>query len=271
MDPVSTDRGLLARFVRAAAALLPLACCACNPPSAAFDCSGDGEVRGGFSEFNSGELQFRHGVFVGDAERGYTVLFTDDAPLADALRASTDPLHEVGAIAQMLGELVVGYEFDAAGVYRQRIVRGISTGAGMTGSDEGQVTVDDEGCARGDVTLTDYGSGFFALPVQPDRRVRTVEVDARSDGSTTEDPLATWSAAYSRLLDLHPAIPLETLGFSTPVAQQLSAEPRVRASPGPDGPVISTCYVMQRDGEYIDQCFPLHTDCAKVPLYAPNG
>ncbi len=61
----------------------------------------------------------------------------------------------------------------------------------------------------------------------------------------------------------------EVVGASTP-----GNGPRFngtgQASLGMDGPVIGNCYVMQRDGEYIDQCFPLTTDCAKVPLYKPT-
>lgn len=300
------------RLVLIVAGVAPL--CACNSPSAAFDCSGDGEVRGSFSEINSGELTFRHGLIVGDAGRGYTVLFTDDDLLAKALRASPEPEAEVGAIAQMLGKLVVGYEFDVAGNYQQRITRGTSSGSGMTGSDEGRVTIDDQGCARGDVTLTSYGSGFFALPLQRDRRRREVEGNSMGESASGEadDPLATWADAFARLIDLHPVIPLETLGFSTPAATQLSSDPRAQAalkrvreqcpdprtatvneygevvgpstpghgarfngtvqvSRGPDGPVLGHCYVMQRDDAYIEQCFPLHTDCAKVPLWDPKS
>jgi hypothetical protein len=283
-----------------------------NSPSSVFDCSGKGEVRGRFSETNSGEIEFRHGVVSGNAASGYTVLFTDDALLADALRASPYPVDEVEPVARLLGELVVGYTFDADGSLREHLTRGLSTSSGSGGNDKGKITVDDKGCARGDVRLQYYGSGFFALPL-PKRAAGEARTDVEPSSSSTrhEDPLLRYADTHARLVDRHPVIPFETLGFSTRVATVLSADPRALAAlervrtqcphpartslneyaevvgpaePAPGivlsgtavtslhggQPTLDNCYVMQRNGEYIDQCWPFTTDCIKVPLYQSN-
>jgi hypothetical protein len=37
------------------------------------------------------------------------------------------------------------------------------------------------------------------------------------------------------------------------------------------GAALSNCYVMQRDGEQLEQCWPLSQDCAAVPVYVPSS
>jgi hypothetical protein len=43
------------------------------------------------------------------------------------------------------------------------------------------------------------------------------------------------------------------------------------ASISPWGGVIDNCYVMKRNDQYIDQCWPLSQDCASTPLYPPGS
>jgi hypothetical protein len=43
------------------------------------------------------------------------------------------------------------------------------------------------------------------------------------------------------------------------------------ASIGPQGGVIDNCYVMKRNDQYIDQCWPLSQDCTSTPLYNPDS
>lgn len=283
----------------------------CGKPSSVFDCSGDGEARGKFSEGNAGALTFKDGVVWGDAEQGYRVVFTDDTVFADAMRASPNPSREAPLAAQLLGILVIGYDFEPDGDYRQHFTQGTSTSSGHSSLDSGRIQVDDKGCARGDVKLQYEGSGYFALPVKRAATTQDIEVGGSADmaqSAGTDDPLQRYAATHARLSNRHPAIPFEALGYSSASATILSNDKRaqaallrvlaqcpnpaktslneyaevvgtVEASPGvvlsgtavtsqqPGGPVLDNCYVMQRNGEYIDQCWPLTTDCTTTPLY----
>lgn len=37
-----------------------------------------------------------------------------------------------------------------------------------------------------------------------------------------------------------------------------------------DGPYLATCYVMQRNDEALEQCWPINTDCSTAPVYLPS-
>jgi len=284
----------------------------CSSPSSVFDCSGDGEARGKFSEGNSGALTFKDGIVLwGDAEQGYRVVLTDDTVFADAMRASPDPAREAPMAAQLLQILVIGYDFEPNGNYRQRFTEGTITSSGRSSLDSGRIQVDGEGCARGDVKLQYEGSGFFALPVKRAATTQDVEVGGSADmaqSAGTDDPLQRYAATHARLSNRHPVIPFEALGYSSAVATILGNDKRAQAalarlisqcpnplrtslneyaevvgtaepSPGmvlsgkayssqqAGGAVLDNCYVMQRNGEHIDQCWPLTTDCTKTPLY----
>jgi hypothetical protein len=285
------------------------------------DCSGTGEVAGSFSEINSGSLTFEHGLAWREADGAYSVLFTDDAVLAEAGRASSDPEYETGHVATMLGELVVGYRFDADGSYRERITLGSSTSRGSSGADSGRIALQTDGCVRGDVHLDYYGDGSFALPlIQPEQNRRmhgqALEVDSRPEPApparaftadkvpSDEDPLEQWRAVYIQLSASHPAEAMGALNFSPGVAVRLATDARARAAlervrsqcpdparatldeygdvvgearPAPGivlegtaltslsetGAFLRLCYVMKRNGEYIDQCFPFSEDCSR--------
>lgn len=283
----------------------------CGKPSSVFDCSGDGEARGKFSEGNAGALTFKDGVVWGNAEQGYRVVFTDDTVFADAMRASPDPSREAPLAAQLLGILVIGYDFDPSGDYRQHFTQGTSTSSGFSGGDKGKISIDAKGCARGDVNLAHGGSGYFALPMKAPSSTQALEVGGSADnaqGAEMDDPLQRYAATHARLSNRHPVIPFEALGYSGSSATILSSDKRAKAAllrilaqcPDPaktslneyaevvgtaeanlgvvlsgtavtsqqsGGPVLDNCYVMQRNGEYIDQCWPLTTDCTTTPLY----
>lgn len=316
--------------------LLPtLLMCGCGGSSAGFDCGGTGTVRGRYSEINSGTLEFAHGLFWGNDVQGYRVLFTDDPLLAEALRASPDPGREAPLAANMLQVLLVGYDFKPDGNYRQHFTFGSGNSSGWSGADRGEVSIDSEGCARGDVHLDHPGDGHFALPrLHPEQIAAALNTDVEIGGATqgvataaggsgrddSVDMLQTWRAAYRRLHEAHPATALQALGFSAPVASVLAAHPgaklsveRMRnqcpdpataslneygevigearptpvsaragvpvvatvlsgtamASFGGDGAVIDNCYVMKRNDEWIDQCWPISTDCTTSKRYEP--
>lgn len=283
----------------------------CGKPSSVFDCGGDGEARGKFSEGNTDTLTFKHGVVWGSAEQSYRVVFSDDAVFADAMRASTDPAREAPLAAQLLGILVIGFDFDPSGSYRQYFTLGTSTSSGFSGGDNGKISIDAKGCARGDVKLAQDGSGYFALPLKPPATTQHVEVGGSADTAQSagvDDLLQRYAATHARLNDRHPVIPFEALGYSGASATILSSDKRAKAAllrilaqcPNPaktslneyaevvgtvepfpgvvlsgtayasqhaGGPVLDNCYVMQRNGEYINQCWPLTTDCTTTPLY----
>lgn len=213
----------------------------CGAPSLGLDCAGSGQVSGGYREANSGNLEFKRGLFWGDSGLGYKVLFTDDPLLAEALRASPDPAREAPIAADMLHVLLVGYDFHPDGKYRQHFTWGTGKSSGWSGADVGHVDIDDQGCARGDVRLDSPGSGHFALPLLHPERLEVasktaVEVEtgvrrqrpALTAGAAVvdDDPLARWRLAFARLNDPHPANALRSVGFSAAVAAQLSAHPK---------------------------------------------
>lgn len=226
------------------AALLALAGCG----SASMDCSGDGEVAGGFSDSSGTDtLTFRHGIAWRAPDGPYGVLFTDDPVLADAGRVSPNPEYEIALAAQMVGALLVGYRFHADGTYHQYFTVGGRVSSGRSGADRGRIAVDDDGCARGDVQLDDYGDGAFALPlIDPERNaamlVESVERDTRpeadgTDGDTVDesapflpDALAEWTAAHATLMLPDPAQALQSLNFSPGTAARLAQHAGVLAA-----------------------------------------
>jgi hypothetical protein len=300
-------------------ALIPLT--GCGKYSDALDCSGPGETRGSYKNVNDGELDFEHGLAWRNGGGGYTILFTRDTVLAEALRLSPEPDWESARIGELLRELLVGFQFHPDGKYHQRITLGTSTSSGWSGADKGSIKLDSDGCLRGDVVLDYYGAGHFALPLiePPPTGSTAVEYDPRPERDTARPPqspepdaLTEWSRTWTRLQSAHPVIALQTLGFSSAVATRLVDDKRALAAlarvrgqcpepatarigeygdiegpanpkPGmvmnatgdtevsPLGETFIKCYVMQRDGEYIDQCWPLTTDCTTTPLYKPSS
>jgi hypothetical protein len=88
--------------------------------------------------------------------------------------------------------------------------------------------------------------------------------DPRSDGvlarmrSQCVDPRTARVNEYGEIIG--PSPQQDGLVFQgTVVTQSTSA-----------GEVISNCYVMGRNGQNLEQCWPLETDCAKVPPYRPD-
>ncbi len=303
-------------------ALTPLI--GCGKLSDALDCSGAGETRGSYKSSNNGELDFEHGLAWRNTDGTYTVLFTRDTVLAEALRVSPEPEWESARIGEVLRELLVGFQFHPDGKYHQHITLGTSTSSGWSGADKGSIKLDADGCLRGDVVLDHYGAGHFALPLiehQPSVTTGNAAVEydprperdaARTGQGTEPDALAVWSQAWARLQSAHPVTALQTLGFSQAVATRLVDDKRALAAlarirgqcpepgsakigdygdiegpahpkPGmvmgasgsteisPLGEVFIKCYIMQRNGEYIDQCWPLTTDCTTTPLYKPSS
>jgi hypothetical protein len=292
--------------------------------SSTMDCGGEGAVRGKYENVNDGKLEFKQGVAWRNDAGSYTVLFTGDPVLAKALRASPDPDSEAARLGQVLGELLVGLQYHPDGKFEQRITRGTSTSSGRSNRDEGHAAADAQGCLRGDVKLSGYGFAHFALPLlAPEKIAATigggVEADSRAQQPLAPasvddeaDALTRWSAAWTRLNEVHPVSALQAMGFSSPVAAALADDKRAlaalkrmrgqcpeastasvneydevvgdshprpeivlngtgAASIGPQGGVIDNCYVMKRNDQYIDQCWPLSQDCTSTPLYNPDS
>ena len=289
----------------------------CGQPSDVLDCSGDGTARGSHDEVNSGKLEFKHAVAfaLGD---GYTVIFSDDPTLAELMRHSPSPEHEVALAGAMFDRLLVGFRFDGHGQLTGHLTLGNSTSWGTDGSDRGAMTADADGCARGDVRRKYHGNAYFAVPLaHPEKRGAglAVEYGAASNAAIPalpdDDLLARWRAAHARLTDLHPVTAVQALGFSAPTAVVLAADPRMQdvlervrtqcvdpaqatlndygevSGPSPsrdgfvfqstvvtessnDGEFLANCWVMQRNDEALEQCWPLKTDCRKAPAYVPS-
>ena len=290
----------------------------CGQPSDVLDCSGHGTARGHHDEINSGKLDLKHAVAF-TLDGGYTVIFTDDATLAELMRQSPSPEHEVALAGAMFDRLLVGFRFDGHGQLLQHLTLGNSTSWGTDGSDRGTMIASTDGCARGDVRRTHHGNAYFAVPLaHPERRGAelAVEYDPASHAAMTsvpdEDLLARWRAAHTRLADLHPVTAVQALGFSASGAAVLAADPRIRdvlervrtqcadpakaalneygevVGPSPshdgfvfqstvvtessnDGEYLANCWVMHRNDEALEQCWPLRTDCTKVPAYVPGS
>ena len=295
----------------------------CAPSTAFLDCSGAGEVAGEFADINSGALRFQHGLAWINADGTYDVLFSDDAALLTALRASPYPGHEAQQVGEMLGAFLVGFRFAADGGYTERFTVGTSQSRGWSGADRGHIEVDEAGCARGYASLDADDWGKFALPLQRPAAIgalleQGVEAGAvdRGDAATDdapvaesgllleEDALARWRLLHARLHALHPIEAMQALGLSWPLAEQLAGEPRAVAAlqrvrgqcpdadhaeldeygdvvgvaePRPgvrlqatvqtfladDGEVmLHTCYVTARNGQSVEQCWPLSADCS---------
>jgi hypothetical protein len=303
--------------LRVLLAAWPLLLAGCGQPSGMLDCSGHGTARGSHEEINSGQLEFKHAVAFALGS-GYTVIFTDDATLAELMRASPSPEYEAALAAAMLDRLLVGFRFDAQGQLLEHLTLGNSTSSGTDGSDRGAMTADTDGCARGDVRRKYHGNAYFAVPLaHPEKRGAALAVEygdatnAAMPASPDDDMLARWRAAYARLTDLHPVTAVQALGFSAPAAAVLAADPRtaavlervrtqcanparatlneygevagpslshdgfvfqstVVAETAQDGAYLANCYVMHRNDEALEQCWPLKQDCSKVPAYVPT-
>ena len=302
--------------LRVLLAACPLLLTGCGQPSDALDCAGHGTARGSHDEINSGKLDFKHAVAyaLGD---GYTVIFTDDATLAELMRQSPSPEHEVALAGAMFDRLLVGFRFDGHGQLLQHLTLGNSTSWGSDGSERGAMIASTDGCARGDVRREHHGNAHFAVPLaHPERRGAelAVEYGAATNASKPDAPdddlLARWRAAHARLTGLHPVTAVQALGFSASAAAVLAADPRTRdalervrtqcvdpaqatvneygevTGPSPshegfvfqstvvtetarDGEYLAHCYVMQRNDEALEQCWPLKTDCRRVPASVP--
>ena len=295
----------------------PLLLAGCGQPSDMLDCSGHGTARGSHDEINSGQLDFKHAVAFA-LDGGYTVIFTDDATLAELMRQSPSPEQEVALAGAMFDRLLVGFRFDGHGQLLQHLTLGNSTSWGTDGSDRGAMTADTDGCARGDVRRKYNGNAYLAVPLaHPERRGAelAVEYGAATNAAVPyapdDDLIARWREAHERLTNLHPVTAVQALGFSASAAAVLAADPRTRdvlervrtqcvdpaqatlneygevAGPSPshdgfvfqstvvtetdrDGEYLANCWVMQRNDESLEQCWPLKTDCTKVPAYVPG-
>ena len=290
----------------------------CGQPSDVLDCSGHGTARGHHDEINSGKLDFKHAVAFA-LDGGYTVIFTDDATLAELMRQSPSPEHDVALAGAMFDRLLVGFRFDGHGQLLQHLTLGNSTSWGTDGSDRGAMIADTDGCARGDVRRKYHGNAHFAVPLaHPANRgtERAIEYGAASNAAIPalpdDDLLARWRAAHARLTDPHPVTAVQALGFSASGAAVLAADPRTQdalervrtqcadptkatlnkygevVGPSPskdgfvfqstvvtesssDGEFLANCWVMQRNDDALEQCWPLKTDCRKTPAYVPGS
>lgn len=288
----------------------------CGTPSDVLDCSGHGTARGSHDEINSGKLDFKEAVAFA-LDGGYTVIFTDDATLAELMRQSPSPEYEVARAGAMYDRLLVGFRFDGHGQLTEHLTLGNSTSSGTDSSERGAMTADTDGCARGDVRRKFHGNAYFAVPLaHPDRRGAELAVEqgaasnAAIPATSDDDLIARWRDAHARLTNLHPVTAVQALGFSASAAQVLAADPRSQDARervrtqcvdpaqatlneygevvGPsishkgwvfqstvvtessnDGEFLANCWVMQRNDEALEQCWPLNTDCSKVPRYDP--
>jgi hypothetical protein len=258
-----------------------------------------------------------------NADGSYEVLFSDDAAVLGALRASPHPGHEAQQLGEMLGAFLVGFRYNAEGDYTERFTVGTAQSRGWSGADHGHIEVDEAGCARGYATLDADDWGKFAVPLQRPALLgalleQGVETGAAAGDDTAskdppvaasgllleEDALARWRLLHARLHALHPTEALQALGLSWPLAEQLAGEPRALAAlqrvrsqcPGADaqldeyGDVVGiaeprqgvqllatvqtfladdgevmlhTCYVTDRNGQSVEQCWPLSADCSR--------
>ena len=304
--------------LRVLLAASPLWLAGCGQPSDMLDCSGHGTARGSHDEINSGQLAFKHAVAFALGE-GYTVIFTDDATLAELMRQSPSPEHEVARAGAMFDRLLVGFRFDGHGQLTEHLTLGNSTSWGTDGNDRGAMTANTDGCARGDVRRKYHGNAYFAVPLaHPEKRGAelAVEYGAATNAAVPyapdDDLITRWHAAHDRLTGLHPVTAVQALGFSASAASVLAADPRTQdalervrtqcADPtkatlneygevvGPsiahegnvfqstvvteasnDGEFLANCYVMHRNDDALEQCWPLNTDCSKVPAYVPGS
>lgn len=293
---------------------MPLLLAGCGQPSDVLDCAGTGTARGYYDEINSGKLDFKYAVVFPNGE-GYTVIFSDDVVLADTMRHSPDPEHEGTLAATMFGRLLVGFRFDASGDLTEYLTRGSSTSSGTAVSGGGHLSIDETGCARGDIHQFYNGAGFVATPLShPEKHGDALAIEyaaatnAAIPAAPDDDLLIRWRSAYARLAGPHPISAIQALGFSESAANVLAGDPRTQdvvermrtqcadpatatlneygevVGPSPrhdgfvfqstistatasDGEFIDNCYVMQRNDEALEQCWPLQTDCSKVPRY----
>jgi len=283
------------------------------------DCSGHGEVQGSYAEINVGSVSFDHGLAWVEDHGGYTVLFSDDALLIDALRASSRPQDELHAVASLLGRLVAGYHFHEDGSFREHFTEGTGVSSGWSSADQGHVALGKDACLRGTVRPDSGAPARFALPMRRagtgtlelERADRPAAAPALPSEHDQEDPLQLWQAAYRRLTDRHPVTAVQALGFSTAVAEKLVGDPRVAAAldrvvrqcpdpasarlgdygdvvgmahpmpgivlgataearQGDGGAALGNCYVMERNGQPMAQCWPMQADCTTAALWQPG-
>lgn len=308
--------------MRLATLPLILLIAACSP-AAHFDCSGEGTAEGEFIDANYGELIFRHAIVLPMTDDGHTVLFTDDATLLAAMRASRDPLVEGTLAAQALGKHMVGFQYDRYGDYKQRIVVGNQSGSGWSGADRGSIRIEADGCARGYAQLDGKDWGTFAVPLWRDPGDVSVEPGGTpppteivpeapleaTETSEADAELALWRLAWTRLHLPEPALALEALGLGPGPAAVLAGDARglatlarmrqqcadattalwdgsygevvgnsptvdgvafwatVRATADGPGARIANCYVMERNGQSLEQCWPLQQDCRYTKVW----
>ncbi len=213
--------------------LLALGLVGCSPASR-LDCSGEGSAYGRFEDSNYGALEFEHAVVVRQLDGSATVLFTDDANLATAMRNSQYPLSEGPDAAKTIGRHMVGFEYDTGGNYKQRIVVGSQQGSGWSGADRGSISVDEAGCARGHAYLDGDDSGVFAVPIWRDPADLAIEPggvpSADAAEPADEDPLELWRLAWTRLNQPDPVLALQALGLSPGAAASLVEDKRALAT-----------------------------------------
>ena len=279
------------RVLRSSVATMIALLVGCGQPSDMLDCTGHGTARGGHDEINSGQLEFKQAVAFATGD-GHTVIFTDDATLAELLRQSPSPEHEGARAGAMFDRLLVGFRFNRHGQLLEHLTLGNSTSSGTDGSDRGAMTVDTDGCARGDVRRKYNGNAYFAVPLaHPDRRSAEMAVEYGSASSapipaaSDADPIARWRDAHARLTNLHPVTAVErvrtqcvdpaqaTLNeYGIVVGPSISHRGNVFQStvitePSNEGEYLVNCYVMQRNDDALEQCWPLDTDCSTAPTY----
>jgi hypothetical protein len=232
--------------VHGAVALLVLTLAGCAGPAADMDCSGEGSVRGEFSEINTGAFTLRHGL-AWRGEGGYIALFTPGQGSARALLLSPAPEREAETVMQLLGESLLQIDFDESGRYRRFHAIGRGSISGWSSDHRASLSVDTGGCARGRVDVSSYGSVEFALPLHAPGAALAALQQPLEAGSTAlpepeppatnapgapglDDPQAAWAWVHARLDPARPLPAFATLGLSPLVAQSLAGEPRAIAA-----------------------------------------
>lgn len=290
--------------LRYVVALLVLLLTGCDRASGlTLSCEGQGNAHGRFDNVNIGSLDFRHVVAFGRGH-GHSVIFTDDPTLAEAMRASADPEATGALAARMFGRVLVGYRFDERRRLTGYFVRGKGEVEGSGGDLRGRIRIDGEGCIRGDVRSEYDGAGSFAVrPIHPGGGWLLTSAAPANAGDALEawsaayerltdsDPVVALTAlGFSRPVaavlarDVRSAAVLERVRAqcADPAQARINEwgevvgpspkhagfvfEATVRASMTAHGGVIDNCFVMSRNGEWLEQCWPLSEDCKVVPV-----
>jgi hypothetical protein len=270
----------------------------------ALSCEGHGSAHGRYEQINTGSLEFRHVVAIPQGS-GYAVIFTDDPTLAAVMRASADPEGAGTLAARMYGRLLIGYRFDARRRLTGYFSHGSSEGGGSGGGLSGRLRIDGEGCIRGHVRSKYDGAASFAVrPVVRDDDGLLPSAALAKEGGALEvwsaayerlvdsDPVvALMALGFSRPVavvlarDVRSSAVLERMRTQcadpaqaridewgdvvgpSPAHEGFVFKATVRAGMTGDGAVIDNCSVMSRNGESVEQCWPLHEDCRVAPVW----